>query len=50
MMIAGASLDEILAAHPGADIDAVMRWHKERTGDDLSNSYAARQWLRRKRR
>lgn len=44
MMIAGASLDEILAAHPDADIDKVMRWHAEEHGDDLGNTYAAREW------
>lgn len=50
MMIASASLGEILAAHPDADIGEVMRWHADKHGDDLSNTHAAREWLRQKRR
>lgn len=48
MMIATCALDEILAAHPDADIDAVMRWHKERSGDDLATTFAAQEWWERR--
>ncbi|UYQ73461.1 DUF433 domain-containing protein [Pelagibacterium flavum] len=44
MMIATCALGEILTAHPGADLDAVMRWHEKKFGDDLATTYAAREW------
>jgi uncharacterized protein (DUF433 family) len=45
-MIVGSSLEQIAETYPtlppGA-VEAVMRWHFERTGDDLSTTYAARE-------